>query len=395
MTAHPLRNRFRAQRGAILIHVAISAMVLLGFSAFVLDYGVMWLSRRQAQNAADAGALAGAVARAFDEPADPPPAGGKAFTSALTTAQANAVWNQTPVVNVDPTWACPGFVPGGGTTCVTVNVFRDRANGNPLPTLFAPLLGVTSQQVRATATARAVQANATDCMRPLAIPDNWFDFLAPVDKYDAWQLLGGALAPLPAPVDVLQSPGLSVGTDYGLEVTRTENSYQPVVVPHPGGPQPFDASLANCNGVPVSIGDSLEVDQSLTPADAGTQVGNWFAANIDGGAKWDTGLQMVTASCAPTCAPFSPRIIALPVFDPDEFQRESLLAQLSGGVWSSCPSGTACVHVRNIVGFFVSSMGGTGDHRVSGSLPWRFNQYQRGRQFGVHRYGEPRQVTLC
>ena len=49
-------------RGAIMIHVAFALLALLAFSAFVVDMGVMWVSRRQAQNAADAGALAGAVA---------------------------------------------------------------------------------------------------------------------------------------------------------------------------------------------------------------------------------------------------------------------------------------------------------------------------------------------
>ena len=56
------RTRLRDDRGAIIIHVAFALLALLAFSAFVVDMGVMWVSRRQAQNAADAGALAGAVA---------------------------------------------------------------------------------------------------------------------------------------------------------------------------------------------------------------------------------------------------------------------------------------------------------------------------------------------
>ena len=54
-------TRLRDDRGAIIIHVAFALLALLAFSAFVVDMGVMWVSRRQAQNAADAGALAGAV----------------------------------------------------------------------------------------------------------------------------------------------------------------------------------------------------------------------------------------------------------------------------------------------------------------------------------------------
>ena len=52
------------ERGAVLIQVTVALLALLALSAFVFDYGVMWASRGQAQNAADAGALSGAVAPA-------------------------------------------------------------------------------------------------------------------------------------------------------------------------------------------------------------------------------------------------------------------------------------------------------------------------------------------
>src|SRR4051794_18325597 len=105
-------NRGRSDRGAILIQVAISILALTALTSFVVDYGVMWLARRQAQNAADAGALAGAIARAFDETANPPAANGATYQSAVKAAQANAVFGTTPTVTVS--WPCPAFVSGGG-----------------------------------------------------------------------------------------------------------------------------------------------------------------------------------------------------------------------------------------------------------------------------------------
>ena len=45
------------ERGAVLVHVAVTLVGLVAFSALTIDYGVLWTSRRQAQNAADAGAL--------------------------------------------------------------------------------------------------------------------------------------------------------------------------------------------------------------------------------------------------------------------------------------------------------------------------------------------------
>ena len=49
------------ERGAIIIQVAFALMALLAFTVFVIDYGVMWVGRRQAQNVADSAALAGAI----------------------------------------------------------------------------------------------------------------------------------------------------------------------------------------------------------------------------------------------------------------------------------------------------------------------------------------------
>ena len=63
-----------SESGAVLIAVAISMLLCLGFLAFVVDLGVLMVARAQAQNSADAAALAGAVARAFDETTDDKPA---------------------------------------------------------------------------------------------------------------------------------------------------------------------------------------------------------------------------------------------------------------------------------------------------------------------------------
>jgi len=57
-------ERPRSERGAVLIHVGVAMIGLLGFCALSVDYGVMWTARRQAQNSADAAALAGAVSLA-------------------------------------------------------------------------------------------------------------------------------------------------------------------------------------------------------------------------------------------------------------------------------------------------------------------------------------------
>jgi hypothetical protein len=156
-------SRLSSQRGAVLIHVAIALLGLLAFSAFVTDYGVMWVSRGQAQTAADAGALSGAIALAYDNATD--------FTNARAKAQAialrNLVFGQPPDVQLtDITFpACPPGVPGPPDTCVKVDTFRNqRTGGSPLPMFFGHLFGVTQQGVRATATAAIVSGTQTDCL---------------------------------------------------------------------------------------------------------------------------------------------------------------------------------------------------------------------------------------
>src|SRR5262245_33790677 len=67
---HRRFERFRSESGISLIHVAMLLFVMMGLSMFVTDYGVLWLARGQAQNAADAGAIAGAVSLAYDDATD-------------------------------------------------------------------------------------------------------------------------------------------------------------------------------------------------------------------------------------------------------------------------------------------------------------------------------------
>ena len=166
------RRTANGERGAILAQVAISMLMLMGFAAFVLDYGVVLVSRGQAQNSADAGALAGAISRAFDDITNPPPAGGVVELAATDVAQDNVVWNSAGSVAVS--YACPPGVTGGG--CVRVDVYRNGELASPtLPVLFAPVFGITSQGVRATATAQATSANGADCLKPWAVADKWLE----------------------------------------------------------------------------------------------------------------------------------------------------------------------------------------------------------------------------
>jgi hypothetical protein len=162
----------------MLVQVAVAMIVLIGFTAFVADYGLMWVARRQAQNAADAGALAGAIALGFDDFADRS-ATGPAKQSARNIAVGNVVAAQAPKVDIntdvyfyedDPT-KFPAEC--ADNTCIRVDVYRNLEGGNPLPVWFGQLIGLVNQGVRATAIARAAYGNASDCLKPWAVVDRW------------------------------------------------------------------------------------------------------------------------------------------------------------------------------------------------------------------------------
>ena len=90
-----LAARLRSENGAVLVYVALAMIGLVAFSALSVDYGVMWSSRRQAQNAADAAAHAGAVSLAFDNPSDFE----RARAVAETVGETNTVFGGT--LNID------------------------------------------------------------------------------------------------------------------------------------------------------------------------------------------------------------------------------------------------------------------------------------------------------
>jgi Flp pilus assembly protein TadG len=164
------RENREHERGAILVHVAFAIIALMAFSTFVIDYGVFWLSRRQAQNAADAGALAGAIALAYDDYTDRYTTG-PAQQSAQMVALANQVFGAAPSVQLGSDITFPPCPDDGTNACVRVNVYRTLARRNPLPVFAGTFVGLTDQDVQATATAKVANGNATDCLRPFAVPD--------------------------------------------------------------------------------------------------------------------------------------------------------------------------------------------------------------------------------
>jgi hypothetical protein len=304
---------------------------------------MVWIARRQAQNAADSGALAGAVARSYDDFDDPPSSGGIVPQIVEQVAATNLIWQQpgTPIVSFD----CPAGITG---RCVRVDVYRNGENGSvPLPTIFGPVLGVTSQGVRATATAISANGNATNCMRPFAFADDWTEAHAPGNAFNRYDP-AGALLTNP---DLYSTPGTTIaefGQRIDFEFNRnllTDAITHGFLVPlNLGGD--FATNITACNGRTNAIGDVLPV---ATGGEGALELPGVNAVLAqDPLANWDAINNRVVNSCAPGCGPVSPRLIPIALFNPDQYEHNR-----ATGVWTGCPGGTPCVTVSNIIGLFI------------------------------------------
>jgi len=361
---------FTSEKGAVFVQVGISIFVMMAFNVFVLDYSMMWVGRRQAQNAADAGALAAGTALAYDDFTSPTSSTGVAAQSAQQVVAQNLVWQQAGTPEV--LFTCPG---GGPGKCAQVNVYRNGQNGSTsLPTLFGPIFGINDQGVRATATAIVANGNATNCLRPVAFPDDWLDLRSsPVAQFDSYNETTGV--PLTGTRDEYTAPTSTQSgqttnpADLGkrmiwqlganpltspIRLTPGNSTLQTLVLAltlPASTPLDFQQDVNTCSGQMVELGDILTV--SLTPPPATTF--NTLLAQ-DPTVDWNEGNNRIDNSCAPACAPISPRLIPVALFDPKKFQLGRAL-----GTWTAvgCPTDTTpCVTVTNIVGFFLHGSAG-------------------------------------
>jgi hypothetical protein len=365
----------QSERGAVLIHVAVGLVALIGFSALTVDYGVLWVSRRQAQNAADAAAHAAAEQISFGDPTDLT----AATNAAISAASQNKIWGQAPdattvAITFLPT--CPPGAPGPPDKCVKADVWRNAEKSNPLPMYFGQIVGLTQQGVRATATAQLYQGDAATCVKPFAIPDKWTENQTPLwdptDTFDRYYLNGpnvGTLIPNP---DVYTPPSSSsTGTgfilpdDYGLQLTFKNGNPGDAIQPgwfYPvrlsdsdSGASDYSWNISNCNT--TIIGPCPPTgpcnNKNVLDLETGDMVGPTKSGMADliaedPSAYWDPtangGQGAPAGGCMAggTCAR-SPRLVAVALFDPDSFAQGKT-------------NGSSTVTVTHVLGFWINSM---------------------------------------
>jgi Putative Flp pilus-assembly TadE/G-like len=155
-------KRSGKRSGAVVPIMAVCMVGLMSFLALAIDIGVMAVARNQAQNAADISALAaartlnGISSSNFNEPA--------AITMAHTVASSNAILN-TNITTAQVTTAQAGIYEYSTSAQRFEAVFNTTPSGTQTygviqvvittqqPTFFANVMGISSMNVSATATA--------------------------------------------------------------------------------------------------------------------------------------------------------------------------------------------------------------------------------------------------
>jgi hypothetical protein len=348
-------RRLANARGAMLIQVGISILMLMGFTVFVIDYGVLWSARTQAQSAADAGALAGIIARKWDDtirPPGTPDTNGLAWTSAVLAANANPIWGAPGVAR--PSWTCPPE--WDGYKCARMDVYRNGEFGSArMGTYFGPLFNLAEQGVRATATAVVASGGTVKCLKPWIVPDRWpaGDINAYVPPYSEFHT------------------GYNLEDDLGVQLVLKEGDPGSLSsgwtgtldLPDPPGTPPYRTNISGCN--PTVVGIAPEA-QNCTAIDylngcVGVQTGVQQGQTVlgiddlvyqegvydDRDGYWDTNLDKPAGGCtlARNCPNgVSPRLVPIALFDPKIYTN------------SGCTGGTCITKVVNIIGFYIEGI---------------------------------------
>jgi hypothetical protein len=404
-------NKVREERGAILIHVAIALIALLAFLSIVIDYGMMWVSRRQAQSAADAGALAGAISlmREGDTPT--------AKLSAATFATVNPIWGEANSydagtggnvdIAVSGTASGETSIPPCGTNngCVRVDIFRKETDrngvmrGNALPVFFGRLIGLTEQGVRATATAQTANGNSIRCLLPFAVIDRWADDFdenkdttffknddqsgtAGWSQNDIFQPLQGDSYVAPYDGNTAHT-GWRLDTDFGRQLIIKAGSLSDklyssgwalqVDLPDSTGSNDYKWNIENCNEQPVGIAAadntcpavneavgclSIKTGMAQGPTDQGIDKDNKAGAlsviNQDPNARWDP----TYVGAAPKNSGLTGAVVdANGALNMDSPRIRPIAVIDIGHYMNEGCSGTTCIgKVANIIGFYVEGM---------------------------------------
>lgn len=312
-------RRLREQRGAISVLVAGGMTVFLGMAALAIDLGHMLNARTESQRVADLSALAGAAAFA-QNPGPNVAALARQFAkdfAARNTVSQSPVLLQDGDIDVDLV-----------NDRVRVTVYHTSARGNPIPTIFARVLGIDDVDIVTTAVAEASPALGVNCVLPLALPDRWQELGGNPNRYDP-----GIDNYIPWDPNNPTAPFTGYSeADTGLQIVIKHNQgpgwanpswYYPWRPPGQQGANDYRTNINSCVDPTITyyIGQTVETEPGNMRGP--TLQGFRDLIDQDPNAVWNHNLNCVTdqsdvASTDPATCRSSPRLRPMPMFDPTE-----------------------------------------------------------------------------
>lgn len=167
------------ERGATAVIVSLMAVILIGLSAFVADFGLAYANKRAAQTAADAAALGAAGVFATQE--------ARQCADMLSSGTGAANAEATSKVTANGTLSAPGTMTLFDPSCVGGDLQVRVTVEAPSPNFFGRILGRTSDYVVQRSAAAVVEAAVTGPrLRPMALCAS--DAIAAVAVGDAFRL---------------------------------------------------------------------------------------------------------------------------------------------------------------------------------------------------------------
>jgi Flp pilus assembly protein TadG len=335
-----LRNR----RGITLVLMASMLTVLIGASAFAVDFGRMYMYHAQLRSAADASALAGVVTLANGH-------GTTAADSAVKFDALNRVGDSTnTLVSTDVvpgTWDGTFHPAPLGWTDPTANAVKTTTHYTGTYT-FGRVFGFSSKMLTAVAVAVHGSVGKSPCTRPWAVP-----YRSLLDQLGTGQDSSYNLTP----ADVIQLSGAVTGVhpiqtlNYSDSTGAAPHQMRAVELP----PAQYANGLAGDPQVPASAAvyaNEIGRPCASLPSDQTVGVGDWLTG-LDGSkvGKTSDGIQLLCTGS--TSGGASSVDCTTPAF-PDGVPVDVALWDTYLQFGPNC-SQSGCYHVKYMGVFFVTS----------------------------------------
>jgi Flp pilus assembly protein TadG len=211
-----LRCLWREESGQGLVVATLFMVVILGFAAMAIDVGLFMHEKRELQKAADAAALAGAQELPY---------------SPAHAEQEAAEWAEKNGIDSDELEAIEIASTYAANDTITVEVKRE------VSFVFARVLGLTSDTIRADATARVGSPAEMAGLVPFGVLDDAISFTeSTILKYDAQNVSHGNFGALgiDGPGAKIYSDTIEHGSESPLCSQSQETCADPTTETEPG-----------------------------------------------------------------------------------------------------------------------------------------------------------------